>query len=381
MKENRNTKQNMTENSRSGSWSFCEGLLRGSNSVHLPLGVAGSAAVLICFCVARAMAMLLMAVCRQGHAGFPFLFETLLVFPFSMQCVFYSTQTFIQFGFKQGFTHIRNGLTHIVPCLVYSVCMSSSPLMETYAMQYITPSMCVVLKQLVLVNVAVGEVLAFGEHPSRMAWILIFAMCCFVGLFQQLSSTGASATEQGNIIKGIVPMLGSTVIGGAGGILQQKFMQRQAQNVPLPVKLLYQHIIAISIVPILISCNPESRHRIMTEGFFSGWNSWAYLSSACMWLWFLGASMVTACISAMAGCFAAAVSIVITGILEVVFLGHHMSFVQLALMMCICITAVVYTQVRLADKAQNKEPEKGKYRPKLKVGKREVERRGDSDSD
>jgi len=360
----------------------CEGLLRGGNSIHLPLGLVGSAAVLVSFCVARAFSMLMMAMCRQGHNGFPFLFETLLVFPFTMQCVFYSIQTFMQCGFWKGLGHMWSGLAHIVPCLVYSICMSCSPLLETYSMQYLSPSMCVVLKQLVLVNVAIGEVLVFGEKPSKTAWALILGMMGFVALFQQVSTNATPKSEAGDLIKGIVPMLIATAIGGAGGILQQKFMQRQAQSVPTPVKLLYQHVIALILVPCLIAMNPEARHRILTDGFFAGWNSYAYLTSCCMWLWFLGASMCTAYVSAMAGCFSSAVSVVLTGLLEVVFLGHHMSYIQFTLMIVICVTAVVYTQVRLDSKANTKTLEKGKGRPKLKEGnRREVERRGDSDSD
>eukprot|EP00929_Paragymnodinium_shiwhaense_P006982 TRINITY_DN110937_c0_g1_i1.p1 TRINITY_DN110937_c0_g1~~TRINITY_DN110937_c0_g1_i1.p1 ORF type:complete len:383 (+),score=81.39 TRINITY_DN110937_c0_g1_i1:153-1301(+) len=368
-------------------WSI-DGLLRGSKSIHLPLGVAGSAATLLCFTAARAATMLLMALCRQGHSGFPFLFETLLVFPFFMQCVFYTTQTLLNHGLGKGFSLIFLSIENMAPCLVYSLCMSASPILETYAMQFLNPSMCVVMKQLVLVVVAVGEALVFGERQSRMAWGLILGMVGFVALFQQVGASNSTKSEASNLAKGLVPALLATVIGGSGGILQQLFMQRQAQNVPISVKLLYQHIIALICVPALIWRDEEAHHRVMTDGFFAGWNSWTYLTSGCMWLWFLTASMVTSHISAMAGCFASAVSVVLTGALEVLFLGHHINFVQFALMVIICLTAVVYTQVRIDSKSQKpaeeetKKTESGiKYRPRLKEGRREVERRGDSDSD
>jgi len=243
-----------------------------------------------------------------------------------------------------------------------------------------------------MVVIAVGEVIMFSARPSRTAWILILSQALCVALFQYSSSfpappllppplaeaasgkdglqdlpglanaaAEASAVDspplpepvQGAALgvsawAGMCACLASVATGGFGNILQQRFMQKQSKAIPVSVKLFYQHIIELFLVLVLLQLRSEARNHLWTYGFFGGWNQWTTVVSVTMWFSFLSASAISAYISAIAGAFAVAVSVALTGVLEFVFFGRIFSPEQFTLMTMVCMIAMLYTRERMS---------------------------------
>jgi len=337
---------------------------------NLPLGLAGSGLLLAVFTCIKSSIGLLLKAARDGRKdGFPFLFETLLIFPFVMQALFYTAQTCAALGALRGIRAIVSAAPSMVPCLFYSWFITSTTLLETYSLQFLPPSMFAVLKQLTMVTIAVLESLILAARPSCVCWLLIAGQATCVATFQYISTApawasavtdhaGSAATESdAGLAVGVITCLISVLTGGLGSVLQQRFMQRQAKAVLVSVKLLYQHVIELMLVLVLLGARFESAQRsgaprglssLFAGGLLEGWNRWAYVVSAGMWLSFLAASSVSAYVSAIAGAFAVAVSVVLTGTFEFLFFGHRFSATQFALMCCICTIAIFYTRERVA---------------------------------
>lgn len=161
----------------------------------LALGFTASGLLLAVFTLIKSSISLLLVLARAGsNKGFPFLFETVLVFPFTMQTIYYTGQTCTALGdFWAGLAAIKAAAPSMGPCLFYAGFITSTTLLETYSLQFILPSTFVVLKQLTMVVIAVGEVIVFAARPSKKAWFLIFAQVICVGLFPVvLFPTGCS---------------------------------------------------------------------------------------------------------------------------------------------------------------------------------------------
>jgi len=359
----------------------------GGKGESLALGFTASGLLLGVFTLIKSSISLLLVLARAGsNKGFPFLFETVLVFPFTMQTIYYTGQTCTALGdFRAGLAAIKAAAPSMGPCLFYAGFITSTTLLETYSLQFILPSTFVVLKQLTMVVIAVGEVIMFAARPSKKAWLLIFAQVLCVGLFQCSSSQPIAhrvpsvilggtpsvhkvglAPNIANMVPGVVlgmsawaagmsACLLSVATGGFGSILQQHFMQGQAKAIPVSIKLFYQHVIELFWVMILLS---SDRNQLWTDGFFAGWNRWTFLVSLAMWFSFLSASAISANISALAGAFAIAVSVALTGVLECSIFGREFSREQFALMGMVCVIAMLYTRERLEmfkdDPAQRK---------------------------
>jgi len=351
--------------------------------------------LLACFTMIKSSISVLLMASRGGSMdGFPFLFETVLVFPFTMQAVFYTSQTCVTLGFKSSIHAIKEASSHMAPCMFYACFITSTTLLETYSLQFIFPSTFVVLKQLTMVVIAVGEVVVLGAKPSARAWTLIIAQVICVALFQYISSLPSGQTHHiPSVILGGTPsiqvhkhghmnlfevsesqttVLGMSVwaagmtaciisvaTGGIGSILQQRFMQRQAKQVPVSIKLLYQHVIELSLVMMVVQSRTVDRHQLWSEGFFGGWNHWTFIVTVTMWFAFLSGSAISANISAIAGAFAIAVSVALTGVLEGVLFGRTFSRVQLCLMGLVCTIAMLYTRERISMLARD-DPEQKK---------------------
>lgn len=338
----------------------------GAGSENLPLGLVGSGLLLTVFTGLKSSISLFLMAARDGHEdGFPFLFETVLVFPFTMQVVFYTAQTCWQLrSTYRGLVAIRAAVPSLGPCCFYATFITSTTLLETYSLQFILPSMFVVLKQLTMVVIAMGEVLLFAARPSSVAWSIISFQAVCVGLFQYSSASSKphiataddgmealdrTAREAAALTLGVCACLLSVATGGMGSILQQRFMQKQAKAVPISVKLLWQHAIELCLVIMLVLVRSKGRSRLLNEGFFSGWNKWACIVSVSMWFSFLTASAISAYISALSGAFAVAVSVALTGVLEFVLFGRVFTGAQFVLMICVCLNAVFYTKVRMSS--------------------------------
>jgi len=320
--------------------------------------------------------------------GFPFLFETVLVFPFTMQAIFYTTQTCGTLGFRSGIESIKASLSAMGPCIFYACFITSTTLLETYSLQFISPSTFVVLKQLTMVVIAVGEVVVFATRPSRKAWMLICAQVCCVALFQYSLAFSQihhipSVTLGGtpflpihrhpslNLVttrsvlgmsvwaSGMTACMISVATGGVGSILQQKFMQKQARHVPVSVKLLYQHLFELCLVMMVVQSRTIDRNRLWYNGFFGGWNHWTFAVTITMWFAFLAGSTIASNISAIAGAFAIAVSVALTAVLESCIYSRYFTWGQLTLMGMVCGIAMLYTRERVAMLHRD-DPEKRK---------------------
>lgn len=349
----------------------------------LPLGMAFSGFVLAAFTVIKSSISIILMAARAGSTdGFPFLFETILVFPFTMQVVFYASLTCADLGCKRGLAAIRAASPSMGPCVFYASFIVSTTLLETYSLQFISPSTFVVLKQLTMVCIALGEVLAFATKPSNKAWMLILLQVLCVALFQysshlpSLDSSSSHHAHMPSVFLGGTPavhrhaslnlvdmhtVLGMSVwaagmtaclisvgTGACGSILAQRFMQRQAKHVPVSVKLLYQHAIELCLVLVVVQSRTEDRHRLMINGFFGGWNHWTCIASVAFWFAMLTGSAISSYVSAIAGAFAIAVSVALTGLLECAIFGRSFSVLQFVLMVMVCMIAMLYTQERVA---------------------------------
>lgn len=351
----------------------------------LPLGVVPSAILLVAFTCIKSSISLLLAAAKDGE-GFPFLFETLLFFPFAMQAIFYTVQTCWMLNIMPGLSAIRAAAASMAPCAFYSGFVTSTTLLETYSLQFIPPSTFVILKQLTMVVIAIGEVVFFTARPSRSSWFLIFCQAFCVGLFQYSASSEASSKSDAagesvsigaaapidHFATGVTACLASVATGGFGAIMQQRFMQKQARAVPVSVKLFYQHIFEFVLVIVILLLRSANRSRLWSEGFFSGWNHWAAIVTVTMWFSFLFASAVSAYISALAGAFAVAVSVALTGALEFSLFGRTFSKEQFTLMGMVCFIAMLYTKERLATLAVEEDKlEKPKSVTPRKISKTE----------
>merc|ERR1712054_54188 len=116
------------------------------------------------------------------------------------------------------------------------------------------------------------------------------------------------------------------------------------------------------LVIMLMNLRSEGRTRLWTQGFFGGWNQWTSLVSVIMWFSFLSASAISAYISALAGAFAVAVSVALTGGLEFLLFGRIFSPEQFTLMAGVCAIAMLYTRERVTtlSKEAIEEPENGR---------------------
>lgn len=391
----------------------------GAGGETLPLGLFGSGILLVVFTCIKSSISLLLVAAREGRKdGFPFLFETVLVFPFTMQAIFYTAQTCqaLDWQLAKGIQTIKAAATSMGPCVFYAGFITSTTVLETYSLQFILPSTFVVLKQLTMVVIALGEVILFAERPSRNSWALIFGQAVCVGLFQYsssfqgpvaprtpslmtLSAQEAAADSKENLgvpsvhaaaaaaigdvqdlitstrspavadfpvhaasalTTGITACLASVATGGFGNILQQRFMQKQAKGIPVSVKLFYQHAIELFIVLMLLQLRSEGRARLWEHGFFGGWSRWTAGVSVTMWFSFLSASAISAYISAIAGAFAVAVSVALTGGLEFALFDRSFTPEQFTLMGSVCIIAVLYTRERLASTPASHEQDEEK---------------------
>lgn len=369
----------------------------GEAAGGLPLGLFCSGLLLAAFTVVKSSISILLMAARGGSEdGFPFLFETVLVFPFTMQAIFYTSQTCADMGFRKGIFCIRCAFSSMGPCLFYGCFVVGTTLLETYSLQFILPSTFVVLKQLTMVCIALGEVIVFSAKPSSRAWMLIFFQVVCVALFQysaHLPSLHSVIRHIPSVFLGgaTVPLhkhanmnlvethtfLGMTVwaagmtaclisvaTGACGSILMQRFMQRQAQHIPVSIKLLYQHVIELGLVMIVVHSRSDDRYRLWHNGFFSGWNHWTYVVTVVMWVAFLAGSAISANISAIAGAFAIAVSVALTGMMECFIFGRSFSPIQFVLMAMVCMNAMLYTRERVA-KLSCDNPEQRKLIEKL----------------
>eukprot|EP00928_Gymnodinium_smaydae_P004568 TRINITY_DN1154_c0_g3_i1.p1 TRINITY_DN1154_c0_g3~~TRINITY_DN1154_c0_g3_i1.p1 ORF type:complete len:427 (-),score=69.92 TRINITY_DN1154_c0_g3_i1:160-1302(-) len=344
-------------------------IMKPSAAERLPLGFVGSAVLLVVFTFLKSSIGLLSVAAREGSSsGFPFLFETILVFPFTMQMIFYTCQTCWIMGTERGIQCIFQSAPRMGPVMIYSGFITATTVLETYSLQYLPPSVVSVLRQLTMVVLAVGEVVVLSMRPSMNAKLLICSQACLVAYYQYMSThmgkSGLQADEYFGF--GVIACLGSVLTGGFGTILQQRFMQQEASAIPVSVKLLYQHLVELWIVVALMLLRDDSRSRLMTYGFFGGWNRWTFAVTIVLWLYTLAASSVTAYVSALTGAVAVAVSVALTASLEATIFGRHFSVMQCMVLACVCFVAMAYARERTAPmRANSEDPKRQLFGPFL----------------
>eukprot|EP00929_Paragymnodinium_shiwhaense_P028545 TRINITY_DN16521_c0_g1_i3.p1 TRINITY_DN16521_c0_g1~~TRINITY_DN16521_c0_g1_i3.p1 ORF type:complete len:334 (+),score=85.28 TRINITY_DN16521_c0_g1_i3:175-1176(+) len=298
-----------------------------------------------------AQSLLTRAARGDSSDGFAFLTETMLFFPFIAQSGFYLLQLRTEVGSTEKFTRtLRSSLGELQPCVVYSVLIAVTNLLQTQCLAYLDASTFVVLNQGAIVFVAVFDALLFGNYPTISLTAVTLAQGLAVCLFNwlgQLESADEKKQEPNEAFMfGVILCVISVIMSALGSSLQQRFMQRQALSVPLAAKLFFQHIFGFAVMLSVLLCKTDARTRLIANGFFGGWNRWTYVTSACMWLYFWSASKVTSEISAMAGAMGAAVAIVFTGVGECLFFGTSLSFPQQVVMVAICANALLFTIVK-----------------------------------
>eukprot|EP00747_Dinoflagellata_sp_TGD_P184810 gnl/TRDRNA2_/TRDRNA2_40799_c0_seq1.p1 gnl/TRDRNA2_/TRDRNA2_40799_c0~~gnl/TRDRNA2_/TRDRNA2_40799_c0_seq1.p1 ORF type:complete len:333 (+),score=53.40 gnl/TRDRNA2_/TRDRNA2_40799_c0_seq1:77-1075(+) len=294
--------------------------------------------------------LLTLAARGDAKTGFPFILETMLVFPFIAQTAYYFV-LLAKFHNGSAATALKDlwrCTSHLGPCLLFSVMVAAGPMFETQSVGYLDASTVVVLKQSQILFSAFFEMAILGAVPSLTLWSILFLQVACVGGFNALEqgATGTGQTDNSGLpdgyLFGVALVFLSTFCVGLGGILQQRYLQRQAQSVPMPAKLIYQHVIGLLVISAKMLARPGAIQRLQTGGFFDGWNKWTYMCSLATWLFYLSSTAAVAYVSSMAGAVVGTIALVLTGIGEAMCFGKVFRNEQWGLMCCICILASCY---------------------------------------
>lgn len=338
--------------------------------------------ILAGFVIARALVTILLDQCLSDAEGHTFVFQTVLVFPFLMQVVFYTAQMCWDRGLENGIKVILNARSDMAPAVFYSSVVALSMYLQTLSQKFLDASTFVVLMQSTLVFVAFGERYIIGKRSSTSMWGLVMLQASFVSVYQscaksqKTSPAPAPNTDGQHIVldlekelTGIVLCMSASVCSALGNILQQRFMQSVSLDLPASVKLLYQHIIGLALMLLIAVSQPSARDSIWQNGFFYGWNQVVVLTTFCMWLSFLAASTVTAHISAMAGAMGSAVVVIAVGTYDAIFKGRPVSFVQVCCILAIaCVTTLYTLEKGRLSKLSKADPSENQRKLKVQRG-------------
>jgi hypothetical protein len=111
-----------------------------------------------------------------------------------------------------------------------------------------------------------------------------------------------------------------------------------------------------------VLATPDARDHILENGFFFGWNTIAIITCLITWCCYLGASTVTAYISAMAASMCQAIVVVIVGLFGFLVQGDEMLPMQIVLIAVIALNSAMYAYFKDKQKQQLLEslsPEEG----------------------
>jgi len=298
-----------------------------------------------------------------------------MIGPFCMQMVCYTVQTCKELGLATGMQVLRSSWRHMGPAVLFSILVSLSMMLQTLSLNFIDASTFIVLLQLVLVFVAVGEKVVLKQSSTPLIWILIMMQAASVSYYEvsavEGSSTGGSGPKKDMTrqLIGMSLVLAACVCSALGTILQQRFLQSASGTVVLlpSVKLFYQHVIGFILMVVALVSNPTSMASIMSDGFFHGWSSTTVLTAVVMWLSFFAASSVTAYVSAMAGAMGSAVVVIVVGVCGSIVKGQPMAPAQIAVICAIAFITTSYTYLKFKMMAakQNLEPQNGVHEPLL----------------
>jgi drug/metabolite transporter (DMT)-like permease len=321
------------------------------------------AGLLIAFVAVKGALAISLELCKSpGESEYPFTFQTLLIFPFLAQVCFYTCQTMFELGSTSAaLKAITDASADMQPALLYSTLTAFSTLLQTLSLSYIPATAYVVVMQLTLVFVALGDRFILKKPANVWLWLLVLLQAICVSIYQidnilRLPHDG-SAVSSGHVgaakqLIGLGMCLLAETFQACGCILQQRFMQQVSKNVATSIKLLYQHLIGLAIMIISGLTQPSSLNSIIQNGFFYGWSSTAVTATVLMWLAFLASSTVTAYIGALAGSMAAAIVVVVVGAYGVMMNDDVLSGIQF--LMILVIMAVSFSFAYLKDNLNKK---------------------------
>lgn len=232
--------------------------------------------------------------------------------------------------------------------------VSLSMLLQTLSLNYIDASTYIVLLQLVLCFVAVGERFVLRQKSTLAIWCLIVLQVCCVSYYELSSLSSKTPTKAGGAkdnsryLLGMGICIAACLCSAMGTILQQRFLQSATTVVVIlpSVKLCYQHIIGFLLMVVALLMQPDSVEAIWKNGFFHGWTTTTVCASCAMWLSFFTASSVTAYVSAMAGAMGSAVVVIVVGVVGSIIKGTPMAPTQIAVIVAIACITTSYTLLK-----------------------------------
>lgn len=322
-------------------------------------------AFLVCaFILTKSAVSLLLQECKRGHHEYPFVVQTVSVSAFVLQLVFYALQTMLSLGFIQGLTTLAVSSREMAPAIFYSALVALSQLLQTISLDYIDASLYIVLMQMTLVLVALGDRFIMKRQATFVLWCLVFAQTGIVICYVRSQSAYNMATQHNATTNssGQVGDDGSQVIGAAvqamgiavcltaeccsatGCILQQQFMQVAKPGLLVSIKLWYQHFFGVIVILMTTTLDWRNVDRIMRNGFFDGWDQQVFVTMLCMWLYAAVASAVTAYLSALTGAMAAAMVVVVISLFELFYHGKVLTILQFSLIVALVVNSGAYTR-------------------------------------
>jgi len=323
-------------------------------------------AFLICaFIAAKSAVSLMLQECRKGRQEYPFVIQTVSASAYVLTAVFYGWQTTNDLGYTQGLMTLWGSWKDMAPAVIYSTLCALSGLLQAISQNYIDASFYIVLMQLTMVLVALGDRFVLKKEATFVLWCLVFVQTGIVICYVHTESTHEKAAKPRVAIAdspvqvdndssqrvvaamqviGIAVCLCAECCSATGAILQQKFMQVAKPGLPLSIKLWYQHLFGVLVILSTIFFDWRNVERITQHGFFGGWDRQVLLTMICMWLYAVVASYVTAYLSALTGAMSAAMVVIVISLHGVVYRGKVLTGLQIFLTAALVINSVAYTK-------------------------------------
>jgi len=306
-----------------------------------------SAFLIWAFIAAKSALSLMLQECKRGRREYPFIVQTVSASAFVLQLMFYAWQTTNDLGFIQGLMTLCGSWKDMAPAMFYSALVALSGLLQAISQNYIDASLYIVLMQLTLVLVALGDRFVLKKEATFVLWCLVFVQTGIVICYVRTESTHKTVTQQFAAalqIMGIAVCLCAEGCSAVGAILQQKFVQVAKPGLPLSIKFWYQHFFGVIVILSTIFFDWKNVERIKQHGFFDGWDRQVFLTMICMWLYALAASSLTAYLSALTGAMSAAMVVIVISLFEVRYHGKVLTGFQIFLIAALVINSAAYTK-------------------------------------
>jgi len=329
--------------------------------------LAFTALLLVAFICMKSSLSILLERCGAG-GDYPFVIQTVTLVAFLCQMVFYTLQTTKELGFKGGLGALVGSHKQMGPAIFYSTLVALSTLLQSMSQSFIEASLYIILMQMTMVLVALGDRFILKKETKRSLWVILLMQAGIVigytlvsrekdadAASMTASTEAADGPQRGDgsqMSSGVRQAIGvglcmlAECCSACGSILQQKFMQVAAPDLLTSIKLCYQHLFGALVMIATSLLMPSNVAKVWNEGFFVGWSALTVVTALCMWLYFLVASSVTAYISALAGAMGASVVIGVVALYEVVFAGKFLWPSQIVLMGCLFGNSFLYTYLK-----------------------------------